>query len=240
MPGFLAPLAISAGSSLLGGLFSGLSGRRRNRQLQDQLSNYQRPNYDQGVTQQLQDAYSNFDNRTDQGFDYYRQLASSGTPGLSSLIGASNARGGTGGLASLQLQALGNRNLQQAYQGFGNYQLGREGQKQGLLGLIDQRDRGIAGLDLQARNINQQGVFGAQGFADQARQNSPLGSFFSGLAGSALNIGSEQLYNRYVPDVNYRQITPFTELPKFGPGGNANFGVGVNAGFGGQQNNGFQ
>lgn len=139
----------------IGGLLFGRSAERRaDRRFQRQLDNYRRPQVDQTISPLLRNEFDNFDTRTDRQFNRFRELASAQTPGLATFIGSSASKGGSGALAALQQRAAANRQQSQAYRAFGDYQIGREGQRYGLLNQISNRDLSLGQLDLQARRQN--------------------------------------------------------------------------------------
>lgn len=138
----------------IGTLFGGRSERRADRRFQSQLNNYRRPQIDSTISPLLRNEFDNFDVRTDRQFNRFRELANQSTPGLQAFIGSSASNGGTGALAALRQRAFQQNNQSNAYNAFGNYQLGRDTQRYGLLNQISNRDLQLGELDLNARRQN--------------------------------------------------------------------------------------
>ena len=181
-----APL-IAAGASILSSGISRLFGARSNKAVQNRLDNYKRPVFNNQIDQRYSSLLDNFNNQTNQQFGRFREIASAGTPGLSALIGSDIAGGGTGALANLRQRAVENNNLSGAFDAFRDYQIGREGQRIGLLNNFSQRDATRAGADLQARQLAQNEI----SVLNNAQQANPFVGLFGALSGQALGLAGE-------------------------------------------------
>ena len=226
-------LVASLGAPAVGGILSGLGaiggsifGNLSRNRARNHVNNYQRANIDRSINQRYENEIDNFDVRTDRQFNRFRELANQSTPGLQAFIGSSAASGGTGALAALRQRSFQQNNQSNAYNAFGNYQLGRENQRYGLLNQLSNRDLQQSQQDLQARQIG----LARNQYARESPRFDPFASAFGALANEGASLAGRGLRQHFFGGRNSR-LSNFQSnllsqlLPSVNPQPLNNFGI---------------